>query len=128
MILLNITIYTTMEIMELVFTTCTYNHHTVTVGQYQGTLMLCILSTLHARYTKAIKFIFSYVWIHENTCIYQYHDIEVKMISRSSITITINIVILCSSNYNMYKPQKLIGQMKDKVVTVQGINNIVSAR
>ena len=30
-----------MEIMELVFTTCTYNHYTVTVGQYQGTFMSC---------------------------------------------------------------------------------------
>ena len=39
MILLSIT--TTMEIIELVFTTCTYNHHTVTVEQYQGTIMSC---------------------------------------------------------------------------------------
>ena len=37
----HITICTAMQIMELVFTTCTYNHHTVTVGQYQGTLVSC---------------------------------------------------------------------------------------
>ena len=49
-------------------------------------------------YTKAIKFVF---FIYENTCIYQYHDIEVKMISRSNITIMINIIILCSSKYTV---------------------------
>ena len=69
MILLNIKVCTTMEIMELVFTTCAYNHHTVTVGQYQGTLISChtvnitYMLTLLV-YTKAIKFIF-YVYIHE---------------------------------------------------------------
>ena len=102
MILLNITICTTMEIMELVFTTCTYNHHTVTVGQYQGTLMSCHTVNITCYtllvYTKAIKFVF---FIYENTCIYQYHDIEVKMISRSNITIMINIIILCSSKYTV---------------------------
>ena len=64
MILLNITICTTMEIMELVFTTYAYNHPAVTVGQYQGTFMSChtvnitYMLTLLV-YTKAIKSIFS---------------------------------------------------------------------
>ena len=31
----------------------------------------------------------------------EYHDIEVKTISRSNITITINIIILCSSIKNI---------------------------
>ena len=43
-----------MEIMELVFTTCAYNHHTVTVGQYQGILMSCHTGHAHIalQYTK----------------------------------------------------------------------------
>ena len=87
-----------MEIMELVVTTCTYNHHTVTMGQYQGTLMSChtvnitYMLTLLV-YTKAtIIYIFMFT--------YMISRIEVKIISRSNITITINIVILCSSSYN----------------------------
>ena len=31
--------------------------------------------------------------------IYQYHNVEVKTISRSNIMIMINIVVLCSSTY-----------------------------
>ena len=64
MILLNITVCTTMEIMELAFTTRTYNHHKVTMGWYQGTLMSChtvnitYMLTLLV-YAKVIKFILS---------------------------------------------------------------------
>ena len=98
MILLNnITICTTMESMELVFTTCTYNHQWSSIKALLCHAILSLLCTLLV-YPKAIKFIFSCL----NTCIHQYHDIEVKTISRSNITITINIVILCSSSCSLH--------------------------
>ena len=93
--------YIAMEIMELVFTTCIYNHQRVTVGQHSYVMPCCQHYMLHIAivYTKAIKF--HMFKIHENT-IYQYHDIEVKTISRSNIMIMINIVILWSS-IRLYK-------------------------
>ena len=63
------------------------------MGQYQDTPMSC--HTVNITYmltllvhAKAINLYF-HVYLHENTCMYQYHSIEVKTISR----------ILCSSIY-----------------------------
>ena len=49
--------------MELVFTTCTYDHHTVTVGQHQGTLMSCHTVNITYMLTKIYIFMFEYMKI-----------------------------------------------------------------
>ena len=83
--------------------TCTYSHHIVTLRQYQGTLISCHTVNITCYTLVVYTNVHNKIYIlYLNSCIYQYHDIEVKMmISRSSIMITINIIILCSSIYRL---------------------------